>query len=83
MPGQLRIYALLSPSAFAIRVFAWSVPALAEDGADGAATIRAELAAWTEAFNARQADKVCFIDGWLDCHGPLARAGYGHLQAPG
>jgi ketosteroid isomerase-like protein len=61
MPNRPRIYALPSLAALAIGLLAWSVPALAATGADGAATIRAELAAWTQAFNARQADKVCGI----------------------
>jgi hypothetical protein len=64
MPGQLRIYALLRPSAFAIGLLAWSVPALAKDGADGAATIRAELAAWTQASTlARQIRSVSSTAG--------------------
>jgi uncharacterized protein (TIGR02246 family) len=48
-------------AAIAIVLSARSVPALAADGADGSATIRAELVAWTQAYNTRQADKVCGI----------------------
>jgi steroid delta-isomerase len=61
MPNRPRIYALPGLAVVAIGLFAWSVPALATDRADGAATIRAELVAWMQAYNTRQADKVCGI----------------------
>jgi steroid delta-isomerase len=48
-------------AASAIVLLAWSIPALAVGGDHGAAVIRAELEAWTQAFNARQADKTCGI----------------------
>jgi ketosteroid isomerase-like protein len=59
MPCRLRIYALPRLAALAVGLLA--VPALATDGADGEATVRAELVAWTQAYNARQADKICGI----------------------
>jgi ketosteroid isomerase-like protein len=55
---SLRICALSRRAALTIGLLAWSVPALAKDEA---AAIRAELDAWTAAFNARQADKICGI----------------------
>ena len=58
---SFRIRALPRLAALAIGLLAWPVTALATGGADGAAVIRAELAAWTQAYNARQADKVCGI----------------------
>jgi ketosteroid isomerase-like protein len=61
MPNRPRIYALPGLAVVAIGLLAWSVPALATDRADGAATIRAELVAWMQAYNTRQADKVCGI----------------------
>jgi ketosteroid isomerase-like protein len=61
MPHRPRIYALPGLAVLAIGLLAWSVPAPATDSADGAATIRAELVAWTQAYNTRQADKVCGI----------------------
>jgi ketosteroid isomerase-like protein len=61
MPNRPRIYALPGLAAIAIGFLVWSVPALATDRADGAATIRAELVAWTQAYNTRQADKACGI----------------------
>ena len=61
MPHRSRTYALPGLAVLAIGFLAWSVPALATDTADGAATIRAELVDWTQAYNARQADKVCGI----------------------
>lgn len=61
MPHRSRTYALPGLAVLAIGFLACSVPALATDTADGAATIRAELVDWTQAYNARQADKVCGI----------------------
>ena len=61
MPHRSRTYALPGLAVLAIGFLARSVPALATDTADGAATIRAELVDWTQAYNARQADKVCGI----------------------
>jgi uncharacterized protein (TIGR02246 family) len=61
MPHRSRTYALSGLAVLAIGFLAWSVPALAMDAADGAAAIRAELVDWTQAYNARQADKVCGI----------------------
>ena len=61
MPHRSSIYALPGLAVLAIGLLARSVPALAMDMADGSATIRAELVAWTQAYNARQADKVCGI----------------------
>ena len=61
MPHRSRTYAFPGLAVLAIVLLAWSVPALATDTADGAATIRAELVDWTQAYNARQADKVCGI----------------------
>ena len=61
MPNRLRINALRCLAAIAIGLLVWSLPALAADRADGAATIRAEFVDWTQAYNARQADKVCGI----------------------
>jgi ketosteroid isomerase-like protein len=61
MQGQPMMYALVRLVACAIVLLAWSSPALAVGGEDGAAVIRAELEAWTQAFNARQADKTCGI----------------------
>ena len=53
------MYALVRLAACAIVLLAWSIPARAVGTEDGAAVIRAELEAWTQAFNARQADKIC------------------------
>jgi ketosteroid isomerase-like protein len=50
---------LVRRAACAIVLLACSVPALAVD--QKAAVIRAELAAWTQAYNARQTDKICDI----------------------
>jgi ketosteroid isomerase-like protein len=61
MQNQPMMYALVRLAACAIVLFAWSIPALAVGGEHGAAVIRAELEAWTQAFNARQADKTCGI----------------------
>jgi ketosteroid isomerase-like protein len=61
MQSQPKMYALLRLAACATVLLAWSIPALAVSGEDGAAVIRAELEAWTQAFNARQADKTCGI----------------------
>ena len=61
MQSQPKMYALLRLAACAIVLLAWSIPALAASGEDGTAVIRAELEAWTQAFNARQADKTCGI----------------------
>jgi ketosteroid isomerase-like protein len=61
MQGQPMMYALVRLVVCAIVLLAWSIPALAVGGEDGAAVIRAELEAWTQAFNARQADKTCGI----------------------
>ena len=61
MPNRRRICALPALAVITIGWLAWSVPALAVDGAGGSATIRAELVAWTQAYNTRQADKVCGI----------------------
>jgi steroid delta-isomerase len=55
------MHALVRLAACAIVLLGWSIPALAVGGEDGAAVIRAELDAWTQAFNARQADKTCGI----------------------
>ena len=55
------MYPLMRWAACAILMVACSVPALAVSREDGAAVIRAELEAWTQAFNARQADKTCGI----------------------
>jgi ketosteroid isomerase-like protein len=61
MQGQPMMCALVRLAACAIVLLAWPSPALAAGGEDGAAAIRAELEAWTQAFNARQADKTCGI----------------------
>ncbi len=61
MPNRPKGYAPPALAAIAIALFTWLVPAFAADTADGATTIRAELAAWTQAYNTRQADKVCGI----------------------
>jgi ketosteroid isomerase-like protein len=61
MQGQPMMYTLVRRAACAIVLLAWSIPALAAGQQDGAAVIRAELAAWTQAFNARQAVKICGI----------------------
>ncbi len=61
MPYRSSLCALPCLAALAFGLLARSVPALATDTADGSATIRAELVAWTQAYNARQADKVCGI----------------------
>jgi ketosteroid isomerase-like protein len=61
MQGQPMMYTLVRRAACAIVLLAWSIPALAAGQEDGAAVIRAELAAWTQAFNARQAVKICGI----------------------
>jgi ketosteroid isomerase-like protein len=61
MQGQPMMYTLTRRAACAIVLLAWSIPALAAGQEDGAAVIRAELGAWTQAFNARQADKICGI----------------------
>jgi uncharacterized protein (TIGR02246 family) len=61
MPHQSSMYALPCLAVLAIGLLTRPVPALAADTADGSATIRAELVAWTQAYNARQADKVCSI----------------------
>ena len=53
--------ALVRCAACAIVSFACSSPALAVGREDGAAVIRAELDAWTQAFNAREAGKICGI----------------------
>ena len=55
------MYTHLRLAASAIVLLAWSIPAAAVGGDHGAAVIRAELEAWTQAFNARQADKTCGI----------------------
>ena len=55
------MYTHVRLAASAIVLLAWSIPALAVGGDHGAAVIRAELEAWTQAFNARQADKTCGI----------------------
>jgi ketosteroid isomerase-like protein len=61
MQSKPRMYAHLRLAACAILLLAWSIPAMALSGQEGAAVIRAELEAWTQAFNARQADKICGI----------------------
>jgi len=62
MQGQLMIYsAVVRRAACSIVLLASSFPAVAVDGKDGATVIRAELDAWTQAYNARQADKICGI----------------------
>ncbi len=61
MPGQPMIYALVRMAVCAVVLLAWSIPALAVGREDGAAVIRTELQAWTQAFNAREADKTCGI----------------------
>jgi ketosteroid isomerase-like protein len=61
MRNRHRSYALPALAAIAIALLAWSVPARATGRADGSATIRAELDAWTQAYNTRQADKLCGI----------------------
>jgi ketosteroid isomerase-like protein len=61
MEGQPKMYGLVRLAACAIVLLAWPVPALAVAREDGAAVIRAELEAWTKAYNARQADKTCGI----------------------
>src|ERR1700736_3647680 len=61
MQGQPKMNPLVRLGVCAIVLLAWPLPALAAGGQDGAAVIRAELEAWTQAFNARQADKTCGI----------------------
>jgi ketosteroid isomerase-like protein len=61
MKGQPMMYALVRQAVWTIVLLAWSSPALAAGREDGAAAIRAELDAWTQAYNARQADKICGI----------------------
>jgi ketosteroid isomerase-like protein len=61
MQGKPMTNALVRLAAFAVVLLAWSIPARAVDGEDGAAAVRGELHAWTQAFNARQADKICGI----------------------
>jgi ketosteroid isomerase-like protein len=55
------MYPLMRWAACAIVMVACSVPALAVNREDGAAVIRAELDAWTQSYNAREADKICGI----------------------
>ena len=55
------MYPLMRWAACAIVMVACSVPALAVSREDGAAVIRAELDAWTQSYNAREADKICGI----------------------
>jgi ketosteroid isomerase-like protein len=52
---------LVRLAAFAFVLLAWCIPARAVDGEDGAEAVRAELDAWTQAFNAHQDDKICGI----------------------
>jgi uncharacterized protein (TIGR02246 family) len=59
MQGQRMKNALVRLAAFAIVLLVSSVPARAVD--EGATAVRAELDAWTLAYNARQADKICGI----------------------
>ena len=61
MQGQPMMYALVRRAACAIVLLACSIPALAVSREDGAAVIRAELDAWTQSYNAREADKICGI----------------------
>jgi ketosteroid isomerase-like protein len=75
---SLRIYTLPRLAALTIGLLAWSVPAVAKDQADGAAAIRAELDAWTAAFNTRQTDKICgiFAEDLRYKFGEVADRGY-------
>jgi ketosteroid isomerase-like protein len=61
MQSQTMMYALVRRAACAIVSLACSSPALAVGREGGAAVIRAELDAWTQAFNAREVDKICGI----------------------
>jgi hypothetical protein len=61
MQGQTTRYRLVRRAACAIVSLACCIPALAMRREDGAAVVRAELDAWTQAFNAREADKICGI----------------------
>jgi ketosteroid isomerase-like protein len=58
MRGQLKIHTLVF---LAIAMLRPPSLALATERTDGAAAIRAELAAWTQAYNSRQGDKICHI----------------------
>jgi uncharacterized protein (TIGR02246 family) len=78
---QTMMYSLMRWTACAIVLLAWSFPALAQR--EGAAAIRAELDAWTQAYNARQTDKVCaiFAEDLRYKFGEVADRGYGDVCA--
>src|ERR1700721_1996604 len=78
---QTMMYSLMRWTACAIVLLAWSFPALAQR--EGAAATRAELDAWTQAYNARQTDKVCaiFAEDLRYKFGEVADRGYGDVCA--
>lgn len=78
MQDQVRMCALVRRAACAIVLLGGSIPVLAGGRDDGAQKIRAELDAWTQAYNARQSDKVCgiFSRDLRYKFGPVADRGY-------
>jgi uncharacterized protein (TIGR02246 family) len=81
MQRQPMMYALVQRAACAIVLLACSVPALALGREDGAAVIRAELDAWTQAYNARQTDKLCglFSEDLRYKFGEIRERGYSDI----
>ena len=75
------MYALVQRAACAIVLLACSVPALAVGREDGAAMIRAELDAWTQAYNARQTDQLCglFSEDLRYKFGEIRERGYSDI----
>jgi ketosteroid isomerase-like protein len=75
------MYSLMRWTACAIVLLAWSFPALAVDRDNGAAVIRTELDTWTQAYNARQTDKICeiFSKDLRYKFGEVADRGYGDV----
>jgi ketosteroid isomerase-like protein len=78
MQRHTMMYAFVLRASCAIVLLACSVPALAVGREDGAAVIRAELDAWTQAYNARQTDKICsiFSEGLRYKFGEVPDRGY-------